>query len=252
MTDESPLDAVTHIDVEADVRYWDDAVVDGVVDDDGSRIPGRVGDTWKVRVRLAGGRIEDWPAGIVARIHYKVCDQGEYWLSRPDGVRLAKWHGSYVPDRHLGSGSGGDYIVMNVDGGGRIEGYDRVDVDEARWEPLPIPADLAPVELQRWACYVDEIDGTHVHLMMADETVERGDEREIGSFPKAMLEHLSPLRGQYVTVRVMSDRRIDIQNTVFTQEEIAAGNAKRDEFLALLRELRDHCDKDGNSRDPAS
>jgi hypothetical protein len=95
------------------------------------------------------------------------------------------------------------------------------------------------VELQRWSCYVDEIDETHVHLVMADMTVDYGDDREIGSFPKELLAHLDPVEGQYVTVRVMSDERIDIRNTEFTEEQMDAGRARRDELLALLERLRE-------------
>ena len=61
----------THIEVEAEVRYWEDAAVNGVVDADGSLIPGRAGDLWKVRIDLAAGRIEAWPEGTEARIHYR-------------------------------------------------------------------------------------------------------------------------------------------------------------------------------------
>jgi len=229
----------TQIDVEADVRYWEDATVDGVVDEDGSLIPGRDGHTWKIRVHLASGRIENWPKGVIARIHYKVCDQGEYWLSRPDGIRVAKWRGHYVPSSHLGAESGGDYIVMNVNGDGMIEGYEETDLDEERWTPLTVPDGLPPFELRRWACYVDEIDDTHVHLMMADETVDRDKELETGSFPKALLAHLHIRLGQYVTVRIMSDRRIDVQNTVFTEKEIAAGHQRQKEFVALIAEMRE-------------
>ncbi len=239
MNAEAPMLIATHIDVEADVRYWEDATVDGVVDEDGSRIPGRDGDTWKIRVHLASGRIENWPRGVIACIHYKVCDQGEYWLSRPDGIRVAKWKGHYVPSSHLGAESGGDYIVMNVDGDGMIEGYKETDLDEERWTPLPVPADLPPFELRRWACYVDEIDDVHVHLMMADETVDRGDEREMGAFPRALLEHLNPVRGQYVTVRAMSDRTFDIRNTVLTEEELAAGRKAVHDFVSLVAEARE-------------
>lgn len=95
-----------------------------------------------------------------------------------------------------------------------------------------------PVELQRWGCYVDEIDDDSVYLMMADETVDQGDAREIGTFPKHLLEHLEPRRGQYVTVRVMSDERIVIENTHISDEARAAGRAKVDELLALLVQLR--------------
>lgn len=98
-------------------------------------------------------------------------------------------------------------------------------------------------ELQKWSCYVDDIDDTHVHLVMADETVDQGDEREIGSFPKALMAHLDPVEGQYITVRVLSDGIIDIRNTVLTDAEIAEGNARTEELLALLARLReDHDD----------
>lgn len=93
-------------------------------------------------------------------------------------------------------------------------------------------------ELQRWSCYVDEMDDTHVHLVMADETVDRGEEREIGSFPIHMLEHLSPTEGRYVTVRIMSDESMHIENTVISDEEREAGRLKVEALLGLLVQMR--------------
>lgn len=136
MTDRDRIAAATHLDVEADVRYWEDATVDGAVDEDGILIPGRDGDCWRIRLDLAAGRIENWPEGKKAEIHYKVCDQGEYWLSDPEGMRIAKWRGHYVPDGflcHDGGFDGGDYIIMNVSGDGTIEGYTRPRIDRDRW-----------------------------------------------------------------------------------------------------------------------
>lgn len=127
----------THIEVDAEPRYWEDAVVDGVVDDDGTLIPGREGDAWKVRIELATGRIEQWPDDVTATIHYKVCDQGLYWLADADGRRLARWRGHYVPAAFLNQGGGsGDYIVMDVDGRGVIAGYRRPDIDPDRWTAI--------------------------------------------------------------------------------------------------------------------
>ena len=129
------LNQATHLDVEAEVRYWEDAKVNGVEDSDGTLIPGRDGDLWKVRINLADGRIEGWPDDITAKIHYKVCDAGEYWLSRPDGRRVAKWKGDYVPSPFLchGDNGYGDYIIMTVAGGGAILNYRQPDIDEDRW-----------------------------------------------------------------------------------------------------------------------
>lgn len=132
----------THIEVEAEVRYWEDATVDGVTDSDGTLIHGRDGDLWKVRIDLASGRIEGWPDGVAARIHYKVCDAGEYWLAGRDGERVAKWKSHYVPSSFLchGSGGHGDYIIMSVAGGGQIQDYVRPDINDEQWDSLaPAP-----------------------------------------------------------------------------------------------------------------
>lgn len=101
----------------------------------------------------------------------------------------------------------------------------------------------APAELQRWAAYVHDIDDTHVHLMMADETVDRGDEREIGTFPKALLAHLDPRLGQFLTVRVMTDETISIENTPIPPEHQEASRRDVDELCAMLRRLAEEDDR---------
>lgn len=138
MTDQDRMQTATHIDVEAEVRYWEDARVNGVQDDDGTLIPGREGDLWKIRIDLARGRIENWPAGVRADIHYKVCDQGEYWLSDAAGTRLAKWKDHYVPGAFLchGDNGFGDYVIMKVDGDGTIRDYRRPAIDVERWQAV--------------------------------------------------------------------------------------------------------------------
>ena len=46
---------VTHLVVNAAVRYWEDATVNGAEDVDGTLIPGREGDLWKARINLETG-----------------------------------------------------------------------------------------------------------------------------------------------------------------------------------------------------
>lgn len=130
----SGLHRATHIEVEAEVRYWEDARVDGIEDADGKLIPGREGDLWKVRIDLAEGKIEGWPA-VAASIHYKVCDAGEYWLTGRDGQRIAKWKGHYVPTEFLchGKSSNDDYIVMAVSVAGQIVDFRRPDIRSEEW-----------------------------------------------------------------------------------------------------------------------
>jgi len=135
---EMMMDEATHLEVDAGVRYWEDAVVNGVTDDNGSLIPGRDGDGWHVRIDLEHGRIEDWPSGTTADIHYKVCDEGVYWLTDAVGKRIAQWGGYYVPDAFLchGDEGFGDYIIMKVGEDGAIAGYRRPAIEPERWRAV--------------------------------------------------------------------------------------------------------------------
>jgi len=138
MAEDVWTDRVTHLEVEAEPRYWEDATVDGFDDVEGVLIPGRDGDVWKVRLDLIQGRIEDWPQGTTADIHYKVCDQGLYWLTDREGRRLAKWKGFYVPSDHLchGGSGHGDYIILKIDGDGRIRDYRFHGISVGAWDVI--------------------------------------------------------------------------------------------------------------------
>lgn len=127
----------THIEVSAAVRYWEDADVNGVEDTDGTLIPCRVDPAWCPVIRLADGVVENWPVGTRAYVHYKVCDQGEYWLRDADGNRIARWTGHYVPDAFLchGDRGYGDYIIMSIDGGGMIARWRTPVIHESEWQP---------------------------------------------------------------------------------------------------------------------
>ena len=124
--------------VDARVRYWEDAEVDGVSDIDGDLIPFRVGDSWRPTIDLETGAIIGWPIGTTADIHYKVCDDGDYWLVQApldaEG-KLWKWRGHYVPDSLLcvGDRGYGDYIILNVMKDGRIAGWIPPVIDFEQW-----------------------------------------------------------------------------------------------------------------------
>lgn len=115
----------TYLEVCAEVRYWEDATVNGTDDTGGALIPCREGQYWTPTIRLADGMVMDWPQGTTADVHYKVCDQGEYWLLDADRNRAAKWTGFYVPNDFLchGDNSYGDYIIFKVGADGLIENY---------------------------------------------------------------------------------------------------------------------------------
>jgi len=124
--------------VDAGVRYWEDARVNGVKDESGTLIPFRSGERWKPVIDLATGKILDWPKGTVADIHYKVCDDGYYWIDNgPTGDRL-KWKGDYVPDDFLCAGNRGygDYIILKINEDGLIQGWKTPMVDINEWKEL--------------------------------------------------------------------------------------------------------------------
>ncbi len=122
--------AVKYLRARCGVRYWEDAEVNGEQDEDGSRIPLREGTAadndslgggnWRPTIDLETGKIENWPAGTTASIHYKCCDDGDYELL--DAERnVVKAISGYVPTIMCPEGEGyGDYVIMNIAADGTI------------------------------------------------------------------------------------------------------------------------------------
>lgn len=109
-----------YLAVEAEVRYWEDAKVNGVEDEEGTLIPFRKGDSWAPVFDIDAGTIEDWPEGTTASVHYKVCDAGRYTLLDEKRREIASIDG-YVPAIMSPGGQGyGDYIIMAVREDGTI------------------------------------------------------------------------------------------------------------------------------------
>ena len=123
------------IEVDAGVRYWEDAYLNGKEDING-KIPLRNSDAWQPIIELATGRVLNWPQGLEADIHYKICDAGEYWLLDESKVRIAKWRGYYVPNDFLcvDDNGYGDYIIFKIGGDGLITGWQAPSVDVDEWE----------------------------------------------------------------------------------------------------------------------
>lgn len=120
---------VKYIKAEAGVRHWEDATVNGVEDAEGDLIPMRVKDYWCPIIDLNTGFILDWPSGVTADIHYKVCDDGTYHLL-DENKEIVKTIEGYVPNIMSPSEVGyGDYIIMNVDAEGHIDKW-RVTLSE--------------------------------------------------------------------------------------------------------------------------
>ena len=104
----------------ANVRYWEDATINGVKDEDGSLVPCKNGDAWSPIIDVDSGKITNWTIGIKAKIHYKVCDECGWELWDEAGATISKDDG-YVPDTLSPKERGfGDYIIMDIDENGFI------------------------------------------------------------------------------------------------------------------------------------
>jgi hypothetical protein len=124
---------VAVIRVMSEVRYCEDATVNGVEDTDGALIPLRLESCWAPAIELESGRVLDWPEGTTADVHYKVCDAGEYELLDADGNIVAEKNG-YVPDMlAVGESGYGDYIIMKIGANGMIEGWETPHIDPDLW-----------------------------------------------------------------------------------------------------------------------
>ncbi|AYN94408.1 hypothetical protein EAW52_10780 [Pseudomonas sp. LTJR-52] len=135
---------IKYIEVSAEVRYWEDALVNGAEDVNGNLIPLKKGSLWCPVIRLEDGMVMDWPEGVEADIHYKVCDAGEYWLLDENLGRVAKWSGFYVPNDFLchGDHGYGDYIIFKVSASGLINEWSRPQIafgnGESQLEWIPV------------------------------------------------------------------------------------------------------------------
>lgn len=110
---------VKFLQVEAGVRYWEDADVNGVEDTDGALIPCRDGDDWKPLIDVNTGIIQNWTPGVKADIHYKVCDDGKYTLLDENNNVIKSVEDYVISD--LTSDS--DYIILTIDETGKIEDW---------------------------------------------------------------------------------------------------------------------------------
>lgn len=111
------------LQVEAGVRYWEDATVNGVEDTEGDLIPCRDSDTWSPIIELETGKIVNWEIGKSADIHYKVCDDGKYLLQDVNRDHIKTVQDYVISDLAIGESGYGDYIIMKIDENGMIEGW---------------------------------------------------------------------------------------------------------------------------------
>lgn len=137
------FDAI-YLKVDAGVRYWDDAKVNGVYDTNcedlenpaaaptipcaeyvGAQHRVLHGENWRWRplIDIETGKIVNWKKGTSANVHYKVCDDFACEILDGNKEVIASYDG-YVPKIMCPADEGyGDYIIMNIDENGFIQGW---------------------------------------------------------------------------------------------------------------------------------
>ena len=112
--------------IDAGVRYWEDG--------DPEDMPFRHHDRWQPVIDIDAGVVIGWPSGIKASIHYKVCDDGSYYLKDKDGRVVLLIKDNYVPNGLI-PGEYGDYIIMTIDGSGKIAEWPEAPSLTDSWRP---------------------------------------------------------------------------------------------------------------------
>ena len=123
---------VKFIKVSATVRYWGDAEINGESDEEGVLTPFRNNTEWCPVIDIEKGTVVDWPEGMVARFHFKICDAGSYYLLDSEMNVCATIDNNYVPSGLCHGDTGfGDYIIFSVNKDGSIVDYsNKIDPDD--------------------------------------------------------------------------------------------------------------------------
>lgn len=121
-----------YLEIDAVVRYPEDAMVDGEQDSNPYRMPFLVKEKndwhWKPKISMSDGKILNWPEGTKAYAFYKVCDECSIKYMRMGGNYLDSWQkDDYVPDflcLDIDSDPDGDYIALDIEKDGSIKNWD--------------------------------------------------------------------------------------------------------------------------------
>lgn len=78
---------------------------------------------WQIEIDIDEMRILNWPDDVSALVHYKICDDGIYYLLDAD-KNILETKECYVPSILCYVNEGyGDYMIMVIDKGGKLIGF---------------------------------------------------------------------------------------------------------------------------------
>lgn len=115
------------------VRYYEDGKINDIEDDNiYPKMPcyDKEDNRWKIIIDTDNGQILNWAKGNTAKIHYKVCDDGEYKIFDKNMTQIGETIHSYVPEIFAIDNRGyGDYVIMSINENGFISDWDIDDED---------------------------------------------------------------------------------------------------------------------------
>ena len=108
----------------AQPRYWEDSYINGQKDmENGDNIPCKINNLWCPVIEAKTGKILNWKQGTTASIRYKVCERCCWTVEDENGLIFANM--GYCPTFLSPIENGeGDYIIMDIDADGMIQGWD--------------------------------------------------------------------------------------------------------------------------------
>lgn len=112
-------------------RYWEDVDIrsdnnDYYSDNDYKNMPLRDDDKWILEIDVDTGSVRNWTNGVEASIHYKICDDGKYFILDKNYTDIAKFESEYVPSILAIDDEGyGDYIILTINSDGIINDWKR-------------------------------------------------------------------------------------------------------------------------------
>ncbi|MCQ2739803.1 MAG: hypothetical protein MJ237_06205 [bacterium] len=135
---------IRFIKLESNVRYWEDADVNGEEDVDlyeakeptKPRMPFAVPNgekinytnqddyKWVITIDTKTGNIVGWPQGTTANVHYKTCDENYITFCDAAKEPIDDAYECYVPGfLSIGDSGYGDYIIFNIEENGHITDF---------------------------------------------------------------------------------------------------------------------------------
>lgn len=104
-------------------RYREDATVNGVEDIEENLMPCFEGKNWCPLIDIESGQILNWEKGKEAYVHYKSCDENNFYLLDKTKNVISEKEG-YVINMMCPAEDGfGDYVIMNIDSDGFIKNF---------------------------------------------------------------------------------------------------------------------------------